>query len=317
MRKTIALTTAAGLLVALAACSSSTPSGTCEPTKSAGDASEAVVATGAFGANPEATFPTPLISDGVQVSTLTTGEGRVIYPGQFALTAITLYDANEAGLGDGYYDEEKPLTLVAGKGTSKLGYAVECQTVGSRVAVTLKGEDLYGFQSINESNIEAEGSFVIIIDIRDAILGKAYGVDQVPAQGLPAVVTAPDGTPGITVPGDPAPAGVRVAVLKKADGAVVKEGDAVYLHFLRVDWNDPASFKSTWKEGGPQLIPMTAYDASTGTGFPAAIVDAIVGQTIGSQIIIVVPPAYGFAEGAMPEGVSAGQTLVYVIDILG
>jgi len=42
-----------------------------------------------------------------------------------------------------------------------------------------------------------------------------------------------------------------------------------------------------------------------------------VGQTVGSQVAIVVPPALGYPDGNQPAGVPDGSTLIYVFDILG
>jgi FKBP-type peptidyl-prolyl cis-trans isomerase len=318
VRTTIALTAAAALLMTLTACSTSAPSGHCEPQESSGNASATVKADGAFADDPEATFPTPLVPEGVQVSTLDVGDGETIYPGQYATVAMTFLDGTTGeSLGESY-DETAPIVIRAGEGASKIGFAVECQTVGSRVVVSMAGEDLWGMGNVNDTNVAADLSMVMVIDIRSVLLGKAHGVDQLPAQGLPAVVTAPDGTPGLTVPALSAPTSVQVSVLKKADGAAVEAGDIVYLHLLRVDWNDPDSFKSTWENfGNPSPFALVDYDPATGIGVPSAIVDALVGQTVGSQVMVVLPPAYGFAESALPEGVEVGDTLVYVFDILG
>ena len=320
VRTTIALTAAAGLLVVLAGCSTGAPAGDCTPTKSSGDTSSTITATGAFGADPEAVFPTPLISDGFQVSTISVGDGDVVYPGQYALTAINFFDGASGETRGSINDDSdsEPLLMRSGDGASNVGFAIECQTVGSRVAVSMSGADLWGLLNIDESAVGADEPVVVIIDIRASLLGKAYGTDQVPAQGLPAVVTAPDGTTGIAVPAGDAPTTVTTAVLKKSDGAELTAGDSAYLHFLRVNWDDPSSTKSTWHDfGSPSAFPLTVYDAATGEGIPAAIFDALVGQRIGSQVMVVIPPAYGFAEAAMPEGVQPGETLIYVFDILG
>lgn len=279
-----------------------------------------ITANGTFGADPKANFPTPLLPDGFQVSTISAGDGDVVYPGQYALTAIDFFDGASGESRGSINDDSdsEPLLMRAGAGASNVGYAIECQRVGSRVAVSMSGADVWGLLDIDESAVSADEPVVVIIDIRASLLGKAYGTDQVPIEGIPAVVTAPDGTTGIAVPAGDAPTAVKTAVLKKADGDLLTAGDSVYLHFLRVNWDDPSSTKSTWHNfGSPALFPLTSFDAATGEGIPAAIVDALVGQRVGSQVAIVLPPAYGFAEAAMPEGVQPGQTLIYVIDILG
>ena len=322
MRKIIALTAAAGLLVTLAACSTSAPTGACDPGISSGDASSTITAKGTFSAEPNAEFPTPLVATTVEASAVTTGDGATVFGGQYAEAQVTLYDG-ETGeyLTSTTYDPTGAFTVRAGKGAGNLGQALECRTVGSRVAVAATGSDLYGFAGIAKDSLPAKATYVLVFDIVDVILGKAHGVDQVPQQGLPSVVTTPQGVPGVTVPSEDPPAGLRVAVLKQADGATLAEGDSIYAHYLRVDWSDPKSTisqKSTWDDfGNPEIMTLTTLEPSTGVGLTAGLLQALVGQKVGSQVLVVVPPSFGFPEGAAPDGVDATATLVYVIDILG
>lgn len=323
MRKIIALTAAAGLLVTLAACSTSAPSGECAPAVPSGDASSIVTATGAFGASPAAEFPTPTIATGVEATTLTVGTGATVFEGQYADTQVTLYDG-ESGqfLNSTSYESSAGFAVRAGEGAGNLGAAITCRTVGSRIAVAANGSDLYGFAGIAEGSIPADATFIVVFDIQDVVLGKAYGVDQVPQQGMPAVVTTPDGVPGVTVPNENPPAGLKVNVLKQADGDTLAEGDIIYAHYLRVDWSDPQSIsstKSTWADfGNPELMTLAPLDATSGVGVTAGLLQALVGQKVGSQVLVVVPPSFGFPDGAtVPDGVDSSSTLVYVIDILG
>jgi peptidylprolyl isomerase len=322
VRKIIALTAAAGLLVTLAACSTSAPSGACEPTTASGDASSLVTTTGSFGKDPAAAFPTPLIAKQVETSTLTTGEGAMIYPGQYAETQISLYDGETGSyLTSTSYDEAQPFLVRAGEGSGNIGPSLECQTIGSRVAVAATGSDLYGFAGIAKDALAADATFVIVFDIQGSILGKAYGVEQVPQQGMPSVVVAPGGEPGVTVPGEEPPTTLKISVLKQGDGAVLAEGDFIFAHYLRVDWSDPksaVSMKSTWANfGTPELLSLSDLDPTTGLGVTTGVLQALVGQKVGTQVLVVVPPSFGFPDGSAPDGVDATATLVYVFDILG
>lgn len=323
MRTITALTTAAGLLIALTACTTGAPSGDCTPSAAEGDASSIVSAPGTFGADPKATFPKPLVTKDLQVTTVTEGDGAVIYPGQYAVMQVSLYDGNTGGSsGSSGYDEAAPFLVKAGEGDSNFGLVVECQTVGSRIVTALTGADLVGFHGVTEDAVDADATFVAVVDIQGSILGKAYGVPQVPQQGMPSVVTAPDGTPGITIPGGSAPQTLEIAVLQQGDGEKVAEGDIIYIHYLRVNWDISDRFKTTWTavppaEVLPQSVLVAEIDKTTGAGLTPGLLAAIKGQRVGSQVLAVVPPAFGFPEGLEPSGVYAGDNLAYVIDILG
>ena len=45
--------------------------------------------------------------------------------------------------------------------------------------------------------------------------------------------------------------------------------------------------------------------------------DGLIGQTVGSQVIVVIPPELGYPEGQSPATIPAGSTMVFVVDILG
>jgi peptidylprolyl isomerase len=45
--------------------------------------------------------------------------------------------------------------------------------------------------------------------------------------------------------------------------------------------------------------------------------DAVLGETVGSQVIAVLPPSVAYGEGEINDADLKGQTLVFVVDILG
>ena len=69
-------------------------------------------------------------------------------------------------------------------------------------------------------------------------------------------------------------------------------------------------FDSSWDPGQPASSPI-------GTG---GVIDGwdegLVGQTVGSQVLLVVPSAKGYPEGNPDAGIAATDTIVFVVDIL-
>ena len=102
---------------------------------------------------------------------------------------------------------------------------------------------------------------------------------------------------------------------KKAPGAgakkqaVVADGDDVTVNYQGLNWDTKEIFDDSWAKGSPanfntaQVVP----------GFS----QALVGQSVGSQVLVVIPPALGYGEAGSSGNALAGQTLVFVIDILG
>jgi FKBP-type peptidyl-prolyl cis-trans isomerase len=96
--------------------------------------------------------------------------------------------------------------------------------------------------------------------------------------------------------------------LIKGDGIVVAEGQTVIVHYTGWLW-DGAMFDSSWNRGSPATITLETGQLIDGW------VQGLVGQTVGSQVLLIVPPelAYGdTTQGSIP----AGSTLVFVVDIL-
>jgi len=317
VRKISALIVATVVAASLAACSSPvTTAADCTTGVKSGDASSLVTvtaegspdATTAAEATPTVSFPTPLFTDGLEKSTLTNGDGQVLQDGDIADTTVYVYDGETETIITGGVvrpivgDDENPF--------SKL---VECSTVGSRIVATVARDVILAPEA--EGAVD-DSTVVMIIDITARYLGKANGVEQIPQAGIPSVVLAPNGRPGITIPNETAPAELKTAVLKQGDGATVAENDTVMLNYTGLTWADKSVFASTWEDGAAASVVVTDLDAE-GTGVVPGLKKALIGQKVGSQVVVVIPPAEGFADQAPPAGVSADSTLVYVFDVLG
>jgi hypothetical protein len=148
-------------------------------------------------------------------------------------------------------------------------------------------------------------------------LGKADGINQLPKDGMPNVITAVDGQPGIVLQELDKPTTARSELVKAGGGAVVKKGQKAVMLFTGWTWpsangDQPAvvSALDTWSSGVASSVPL-----SKGS-LPAAALSALVGQKVGSQVLVVLPPKDGFGSNP-PQGVTAKDTVILVFDILG
>jgi FKBP-type peptidyl-prolyl cis-trans isomerase len=300
------LLVAVGIVASLSSCATTPFTQSCTPTVHSGDASDVVTATGAFGSHPEVSFPTPVVTKSIERTQLLPGKGHVVSDGDVVFIKYTAYNGTTgaiAGQGD-YSGSGQALTL--GKSTNQaVSVGLECATVGSRVAIATNPTDA------GQDPTTVKDSFIFVIDVVSAFPAKAWGTPQIPQTGMPSVVTAPNGAPGITVPKEDPPTSLRVNTLQKADGAKLKAGDQVVLKYTALLWSDSSVFDSTWTNGQAKFVTLTASD-TVSKGF----VKALVGQTVGSQVLMVIPPSLGFGD-AGTAGVPSGSTLVYVVDILG
>jgi hypothetical protein len=185
---------------------------------------------------------------------------------------------------------------------------LDCARPGARVVSAIPAEDL-DEALVSQIGLDEDQAAVLVVDVNTVFLPAANGVPQyVDGSGVPTVVLAPDGTPGVVVPDAAPPKDLVVKTLKKGDGAALDADSTPRLHYTGVLWNTGEVFDSTWQNGSPVTLGLD--------GVVDGFATALEGQTVGSQVLAVIPPdlAYG-DEGS--GSVPGGSTLVFVIDILG
>ena len=111
------------------------------------------------------------------------------------------------------------------------------------------------------------------------------------------------------IPDADPPADFKLAVLKQGDGAVVAEGDSVTVQYVGMNWNTKTVFDQSWNKSGPISFATT--------GVVPGFSQGMVGQKVGSQVLVVIPPELGYGpSGGSGDAISATDTIVFVIDIL-
>ena len=321
MRRTLAILAILGASLGLAACTDgadgapeATPSAAAAPLTCVepGDASAAVQAAGDFATKPVTVFPTPMSVEETEGTTLIEGTGETVAEGDTVLVDYTLYNgtsgaefsASSYATGGRAAFEVDTEQYLAG-----LVKAVNCATVGSRVVAVVPPADAFGDAGSTDLGIAADDSIVMVIDVEGIVPSAATGEPQAPVDGLPTVALAEDGAPTVTIPETDPPAELQLAVLKKGDGQTVVDGDSLIVQYQGVVWGTGEVFDQSWGNGTP---------ASFGTGdVIEGFKEAVVGQTVGSQVLVVIPPDKGYGEaGNTQAGISGTDTLVFVVDIL-
>lgn len=116
--------------------------------------------------------------------------------------------------------------------------------------------------------------------------------------------------PTITFP-EAAPGGeLVIQVLQAGDGPLVEQGQAIQVHYLGQIWNGKV-FDNSYDRGTPIEFPI-------GVGVVIHGWDAgLVGQSIGSRVLLSIPPHDGYGPAGMPlAGIGGDDTLVFVVDIV-
>lgn len=279
-------------------------------TYTTGNNAAQIKVSGTSGSVPKVEFANGITSDKIETQVISEGTGPKFAGDQFiSLDFVALNGKTGAILSNTSFNGSDAASQLIQSGQSPdFCHALAGVREGSRVAVLLPAKFAHGGKGNTEAGLDADASVVYVIDVRRVYLQKAVGTAQAAVAGLPTVVRAPNGQPGITQSGK-APAEFKQATLIKGAGATVAMGDTVTLQYTGVVWGG-AQFDSSWSNGSPVQFPLV--DGQLIPGF----IKALVGQTVGSQVIAVIPPAEGYganAQGSIP----ANSTLIFVIDILG
>jgi peptidylprolyl isomerase len=103
----------------------------------------------------------------------------------------------------------------------------------------------------------------------------------------------------------------QTAVLVTGDGEEVSADSQVQLQFALYNGSDGEQIQSSYEQG-PQTVSL---DVEGGLEY---LIDALVGQTVGSRLLVGVAPTDGFGDQADASGAPFGpeDTLLYVVDVL-
>jgi peptidylprolyl isomerase len=102
-----------------------------------------------------------------------------------------------------------------------------------------------------------------------------------------------------------------VQPLITGSGPAVQAGQTVTVHYTGVIWGTGRVFDSSWKTGEP--VPFVIGGGQVIKGWD----QGLVGQTVGSQVLLVIPPDLGYGSaGNSGGGIKGTDTLVFVVDIL-
>ena len=310
MPRALPVLTVAALAVALVGCSSaepdtsSTPDGASDACVGSGSVSDAVKVTGDFGAAPTVTFDEPLTVDATERTVAIEGDGDAIERGSTASLQFTLYNGTTGEvLTQTDYTSEAETIAVDGL-LPGLESTLICSTVGSRVVGVVPPAEGFGDTVSQQLGLEPCQTLVFVLDVVGIIPSAADALTEWTSD-VPQVVRADDGTPTITLPDTDPPADLMLTVLTEGDGAVVGDGDSVTVDYLGMSWNTGEVFDESFSKS-----PATFVTTGVVPGFAAALV----GQKVGSTVLVTIPPiyAYGIDPNAAQLG---GQTLVFLIDI--
>jgi peptidylprolyl isomerase len=280
---------------------------------------DAITVSGEPGAQPVVDVPTPFSVEESARQVLREGEGEALGDGETAIFDFVMVNGRDGSVYASSYGDPANPEVPANPAVFTMDDAVipgvrlgmEGLRPGARVLVAIAPDDAFGPAGGDpQSGLEADDTVVMVADLLDvrSPLERAEGEPVPPVEGLPTVELDEDGAPTIAVPDTEPPADLVAQPLITGGGDVVEAGDAITVQYTGVLWDTGEVFDSSWPRGVP-----TTFEIGTGAVIPGWD-EGLVGATVGSQVLLVVPPALGYPEGN--ASIPAGSTLVFVVDIL-
>ncbi len=276
---------------------------------------KAVTVTGAPGKKPTVKLgqtPTVLTRTGTVV--VKAGTGATVARGQRVTVDYLLLNAKDGKEADTSFGRQ-PANFVADPGQLMPGLANSLigQKVGSRVLAGIAPRDGFGAQGNSQLGFGKDDGLIFVLDLKAATtpLSRATGAAVTPPAGLPTVKDNGAKAPTVTVPKTAPPTKTVAQPLVKGTGAQVKAGQTISVNYLGLIYASGKTFDSSYTRGA-------AAQFSVGTGQTIPGFDkGLVGQPVGSRVLLVIPPADGYGKaGNTQAGIKGTDTLVFVVDIL-
>jgi len=233
------------------------------------------------------------------------GDGAEIHEGDIVSLTYTVTSGEDGTVAYSTYDSgtSEAVTLAQ----NQIDPVLIDNLVGAHVGVT------FLYAAVDPSSTPAT-SVIMAVKVANAVtpLERATGTAVTPAEGLPVVTLDSSGAPSIKTPSTKAPTDLVAQTLIKGEGATVKEGQTVTVNYTGWVWgSDGTPFDSSWQRGSTFSTPLDKSSLIEGW------VTGLAGQTVGSQVLLVIPSSMGYGDKDSADGaIPGGSTLVFVVDIL-
>ncbi|MDR1768655.1 MAG: FKBP-type peptidyl-prolyl cis-trans isomerase [Propionibacteriaceae bacterium] len=332
-------------LTALTACTGSgtpaTPtasgSATATPTPSAtipvSSSLDAITVTGKALKDPKIKFTAPFAIDKTRVKVLSEGDGPEVQADGYVSVWYKGVDGRTGAEFDSSYEYTVTTTPTADTASPSATPTPEVQTyegqavsfsldgvitgfktgltgqkVGSRVLIAMPGSDAYDASGGNSSDgINVGDTLIFVCDIVGASLAGPQGKAVTPKAGLPTVTDKGEEAPEVTIPKTDPPSAMEAQVLIEGTGAEVALDDNILTHYVTYSWKTGEQIESKYDAVDAGVLNTAIPGWQTG----------LKGKKIGSRVLLVLPPEDGFPNGSNDPPLEAGDTIVYVVDLLG
>ena len=117
--------------------------------------------------------------------------------------------------------------------------------------------------------------------------------------------------PGVTIPAGAPPDALLAEDLVVGTGAEATAGKTVDVHYVGVAWSTKQQFDASWDRGSTFSFPLGAGRVIKGWD------QGVTGMKVGGRRRLTIPAALGYGDRGAGAAIKPGETLVFVVDLLG
>lgn len=265
-------------------------------------------------ATPKVKVPAETTADRTDTKVIEEGSGEKVAEGDMVKVNYVALNGRTGKQFDSSYASGSAYTFTLSEDSILPGFikALNGQKVGSRVLAVIPPED--GFNQAQESyDLKADDTMVFVFDI----------VAKVPAEATGDAKDLPDDLPSLTLDDDGHPSGFKktdktAAKQTKASAHVVIEGTGdpieadqmLSVQYVGQIYPDGKVFDSSWSRGTPATFQLTEGQLIQ------CWTDELVGQKVGSRVVLVCPADTAYGDKGSGEDIKGGDTLMFAIDLL-
>ena len=121
-----------------------------------------------------------------------------------------------------------------------------------------------------------------------------------------------DDKPHVYVPaGEAPPADLVTEDLEVGEGTEATSGSQVEVHYVGVSWRTRKQFDASWDRGDTFSFRLGGGEVIKGWD------EGVAGMKVGGRRRITIPPHLGYGDAGAGGVIKGGETLVFVVDLLG
>jgi peptidylprolyl isomerase len=117
--------------------------------------------------------------------------------------------------------------------------------------------------------------------------------------------------PVIEPPTGEPPTTLEITDIWEGDGPEATVGTTVTVHYAGVAFSTGREFDASWNRGTPFKFPLGGGQVIAGWD------QGVAGMKVGGRRQLVIPPALGYGDRGAGGVIKPGETLVFVVDLLG